>query len=183
MNRVILSIIILLVIGVCVVVEIQSLPCDHKNTHTDTVAATCSSTGSSTVVCDDCGEVLSTRTVAKNDKHMIGTGNGKCSLCGAEKCSKTGGNHTFKVYRSEAGTCKKIGLEWKKCSGCGYDKVSETVYGKHTYEDGVCTLCGDLDKDYVPKTGDNSVVIMASMFVVAMVSALGYVYLKKASPC
>lgn len=181
MNRVILSIIILLVIGVCVVVEIQNLPCDHVNTHTDTVEANCSTAGISTVICDDCGEVLSSRTLSKNNKHTIVAG--RCALCGEEKCEKTGGNHTFKVYRKDDGTCKQVGYEWKRCSGCGYDKIAETTLGKHTYVDGVCSLCGDIDKDYVPKTGDNSIVIIAGMFVVAMVSALSYVYLKKARPC
>ena len=181
MNRVILSIIILVTIGFCVMFEIQSLPCDHAKTHTDTVASTCVKGGTSSVICDDCGEVLSTRTLAKNDKHTIVAG--RCSLCGAEKCEKTGGNHTFKVYRSTPGTCKERGYEWKRCSGCGYDKVAETVFAEHTYVEGVCTLCGDLDKDYVPKTGDNSVVVMASMFVVAMVTALGYVYVKKETSC
>ena len=181
MNRVILSIIILLTIGVCIMFEIQSLPCEHENTHTETVASTCVKGGTSTVICDDCGEEVSSRSLAKTDKHTIVAG--RCSLCGAEKCEKTGGNHTFKTYKTKLGTCLERGFEWKKCSGCGYDKVAETVFADHTYEEGVCTLCGDIDKDYVPKTGDNSVIIMASMVIVAMVSALSYVYLKKATPC
>jgi LPXTG-motif cell wall-anchored protein len=181
MNRVILVVIYILVVALCLTFEIMGSPCKHENTHTDTVASNCTKGGTSTVICDDCGEILSTRTLAKNDKHTIVAG--RCSLCGAEKCEKTGGNHTFKVYRSTPGTCKDRGYEWKKCSGCGYDKVAETVFGDHTYVDGVCSLCGDVDQDYVPKTGDNSVVIMAGMFVVAMVSALGYVYVKKETSC
>lgn len=176
MNRVVLVIVFVLVISLCLVYE-MNLPCKHKETRTETVAATCVKTGTIKVICKDCDEVVSTKTLPKSDKHVIVAG--RCGVCGAEKCSKTNGNHTFKVYRSEPGTCLKRGIEWKRCSGCGYDKVAETVFAAHTYEEGVCTLCGDIDKDYVPKTGDNSVVIIAGMVVVAMVSALGYVYVKK----
>ena len=129
MNRVILVVIYILVVALCLTFEIMGSPCKHENTHTDTVASNCTKGGTSTVICDDCGEILSTRTLAKNDKHTIVAG--RCSLCGAEKCEKTGGNHTFKVYRSTPGTCKDRGYEWKKCSGCGYDKVAETVFGDH----------------------------------------------------
>ena len=54
--------------------------CTHKNTTTTTVKATCTKTGSKTVVCDDCGKTVSTKTIKKLDHTYV---EGICS-CGAE---------------------------------------------------------------------------------------------------
>ncbi len=45
---------------------VESVPevCTHANTTTTTVDATCTSAGSVTVTCDDCGEVISTEEIA-----------------------------------------------------------------------------------------------------------------------
>ena len=53
--------------------------CEHTNTTTTTVDATCTEAGSITVTCDDCGETVSTETV-----EALGhtTENGTCENCG-----------------------------------------------------------------------------------------------------
>ena len=53
--------------------------CEHTNTTTTTVDATCTAAGSKTVTCDDCGETVSTEEIA-----ALGhtTENGVCDNCG-----------------------------------------------------------------------------------------------------
>ena len=53
--------------------------CEHTNTTTTTVDATCTAAGSKTVTCDDCGETVSTEEIA-----ALGhtTENGVCGNCG-----------------------------------------------------------------------------------------------------
>ena len=54
-------------------------PCEHTNTTTNTVAATCTEAGTTTVTCNDCDEVISTENV-----EALGhtTDNGECDRCG-----------------------------------------------------------------------------------------------------
>ena len=54
--------------------------CSHTNTTTTTVDATCTTPGSTTVTCDDCGQTLSTTTIPVIDHNYV---DGTCSVCGA----------------------------------------------------------------------------------------------------
>ena len=56
-------------------------PCEHTNTTTTTVNATCTKAGSTTETCDDCGKTVSTEEIA-----ALGhtTENGTCGNCGEE---------------------------------------------------------------------------------------------------
>ena len=55
--------------------------CEHTNTTTTTVDATCTEAGSTTVTCDDCGETVSTEEI-----EALGhtTDNGTCERCGQQ---------------------------------------------------------------------------------------------------
>lgn len=53
-------------------------PCEHTNTTTTTVDATCTEAGSTTVTCDDCGKTVSTETI---DALGHTTDNGVCDNC------------------------------------------------------------------------------------------------------
>lgn len=73
--------------------------CEHKNTHKTEVAPTCGADGSSTLLCDDCGAVLSVTALTDRPEHKFGerektyhdpeTGNtvytSVCSVCGETK--------------------------------------------------------------------------------------------------
>ena len=65
--------------------DITSFPteeeCTHKNTTTNTVDATCTAAGSKTVVCDDCGETVSTTPIDMLDHTYV---EGVCGSCGAK---------------------------------------------------------------------------------------------------
>ena len=57
----------------------ETAACEHTNTTTTTVDATCTEDGSVTVTCDDCGETVSTETIdALGHSYVDGT----CSACG-----------------------------------------------------------------------------------------------------
>ena len=61
--------------------------CAHENTTTNTVDATCAVAGTKTVVCDDCGETVSTETLEATGEHTYV--NGVCSVC-QYKCTHAG---------------------------------------------------------------------------------------------
>ena len=56
-------------------------PCEHTNTTTTTVDATCTEAGSTTVTCDDCGTTVSTETIPATGHTFV---DGVCD-CGATK--------------------------------------------------------------------------------------------------
>ena len=58
----------------------QAYSCSHADTSTETVDATCTATGSTTVTCNECGEVISS-TVSPALSHSYT--DGVCTLCGA----------------------------------------------------------------------------------------------------
>ncbi len=54
--------------------------CEHTNTTTNTVDATCVEAGSVTVTCDNCGETISAETIAATGNHTYE--DGECTVCG-----------------------------------------------------------------------------------------------------
>ncbi len=60
---------------------VEAEACAHANTTTNTVDATCTEAGSTTVVCDDCDETLSTEEIAALGHNYV---DNICSVCGAE---------------------------------------------------------------------------------------------------
>ena len=63
---------------VTVYYEAASTSCEHTNTTTTTVDATCGKEGSITVTCDDCGETVSTEVIAALEHNYV---NGVCQNC------------------------------------------------------------------------------------------------------
>lgn len=69
--------------------------CEHPNTTTTTVAATCTEAGSTTVTCDDCGKTVSTEEIAALEHNFV---DGKCNREGCDATVSTGGeNEKFEV--------------------------------------------------------------------------------------
>ena len=65
------------------VVAGETVICQHENTTTTTVDATCTEDGSTTVTCDDCGATVST-TVIEAPGHGDENDDGICDTCQAE---------------------------------------------------------------------------------------------------
>ncbi len=119
------------------------LACTHSNTTSSTVAATCTTDGSVTVTCSDCGETISTETIAATG-HInttsstvaatcttAGSVTVTCSDCGetisTETIAATGHSYTYTSgNKTHTGTC----------SGCG-----NTVSASHSYVNKAC-VCG-----------------------------------------
>ena len=90
---------------VCVV---HVVPCDHENTTTVTVDASCTADGVTTVTCDDCGAVLSETVIP--------------------------GGHSYDAVVTEP-TCTEPGFTTYTCTVCGEKKISdETAALGHSYE-------------------------------------------------
>lgn len=97
--------------------------CDHDHTTCTETPATCTEDGSVTVICDDCGEVLSTET-------LPATG------------------HSTVVKNAKDATCTEPGYTGDKvCTVCGETvKTGEVIPAAgHSYKDGKCTVCGAAD--------------------------------------
>ena len=100
--------------------------CEHTNTTTTTVEATCTEAGSTTVTCDDCGETISTEVIPATGEHTyVG---GTCSVCGdkdpnaggeePEECEYT---YTFesKLFAAN-GTTTLNNVSWTLAGDGGY---------------------------------------------------------------
>ena len=74
-------------------------PCEHTNTTTTTVDATCTEAGSTTVTCDDCDKIVSTEEIAALGHHYE---NGECTNCHEKEATgdvaATKTTYTFSDY-------------------------------------------------------------------------------------
>ncbi len=109
--------------------------CDHDHTTRTETPATCTEDGSVTVICNDCGEVLSTET-------LPATG------------------HTTVVKNAKDATCTEPGYTGDEvCTACGETiRTGEVIPAAgHSYKDGKCTVCGAADPNANSggNTGDN----------------------------
>ena len=95
-------------------------PCEHANTTTATVDATCTTAGSTTVTCKDCGETVSTTPIV---------------ALGHETVEKV----------TQAATCTAAGSKTITCSRCDYEKTEEIAALGHNYVGGVCSNCGETE--------------------------------------
>ncbi len=97
--------------------------CEHTNTTTTTVDATCTKAGSTTVTCDDCSKIVSTAEIAAT-------------------------GHSYGEWvETTAPTCTEKGEQSKTCSACG-DVQTETILATgHNFADGTCTGCGESEAD------------------------------------
>ena len=106
--------------------------CEHTNTTTSIEGATCTAAGSTTVTCDDCGEVVSTTTIPA-----------------------TGHQNTTET--TVDATCTDAGSITVICDDCGAT-VSTTEISAlgHSYSDGVCSICGTTSGSTEPDSGSTS---------------------------
>lgn len=104
------------------ILEDNDTTCQHTNTTTTTVEPGCTTAGSVTVTCDDCGEQIS-----KTETQATG--------------------HTAVVDAGKEPTCVDSGLtEGSHCSVCDeVIKAQEEIpaTGEHNYVSGYCTVCGE----------------------------------------
>ena len=136
---------------------VVSCTCEHEVTSSVTVMASCIKEGSITVTCDDCGEVVSTEVLPKNDEHVFY--NGKCLLCQAEEVIPC--EHDYQVVKEEKATCLFPAYVWYECSLCGAEKSGEEGVADpdaHEFVNGVC-LCGAEE----PKACEHDFVIVREL--------------------
>ena len=96
--------------------------CEHTNTTTETVDATCTEAGLITVTCNACDKVISEETIPA-----------------------TGHLNTTETTTTEA-TCTEAGLITETCDDCGATVSTKTVAALgHNYVDGTCSRCDEED--------------------------------------
>ena len=134
-----------------------------------TKTATCKEAGVKTYTCTVCG-TTKTETIAKLTTHSYDNGQVTkaatckedgiktftCTVCGATKtegiAKLTSHNYDNGTVTKEA-TCKEDGVKTYTCTICGDTKAESIAkLTTHSYSDGVCTVCGDSDSNYVPPT-------------------------------
>ena len=68
--------------------------CEHANTITNTMDATCTEAGSIVVTCDDCGETISTEEIPAAGHNYV---DGTCSVCGEQEPSSDSTEVSFNL--------------------------------------------------------------------------------------
>ena len=136
--------------------------------------------------------------------------NGQCSKCGYKEdpncehdwdrvtglCKKCGKKCLHPTTQTTYADCEGNGYVTEMCVVCKKVISLRPVSGKHEFKDGVCIWCGAKDPNYVPvaktyyadldqvpKTGDNTVVIMTAVTGIAALAAAVYVVDKKRKAC
>ena len=125
-------------------------------THENTVPATCGEAGRTETICDNCGEVVSTKEIPATGAHTWD--NGKvtteptettpgvrtftCAVCGQTRTETipATGVHDYQFTRNVAPTCTADGYDLYTCSGCGATEKrnSKPALG-HKWDSGTVT--------------------------------------------
>ena len=131
-------------------------------THTDygtterTVPATCGEAGRVDTICDNCGEVVSTRELPPTGAHVWGNGvvttaptettpgvrTYTCTVCGdiREETIPATGAHDYQFTKTVAPTCTDGGYDLYTCSGCGAtERRNLTDAAGHKWDGGTVT--------------------------------------------
>ena len=125
-------------------------------THENTVPATCGEAGRTETICDNCGEVVSTKEIPATGAHTWD--NGKvtteptettpgvrtftCAVCGQTRTETipATGVHDYQFTKNVAPTCTTGGYDLYTCSGCGATEKrnSKPALG-HKWDSGTVT--------------------------------------------
>ena len=131
-------------------------------THTDygtterTVPATCGEAGRVDTICDNCGEVISTRELPPTGAHVWDSGvvttaptettpgvrTRTCTVCGdiREETIPATGAHDYRFTETIAPTCTDGGYDLYTCSGCGAtERRNLTDAAGHKWDNGTVT--------------------------------------------
>ena len=163
-----------------------SSECEHEKTHTETVAATCTTAGSEKTVCDDCGETIKTETIDalghKWDEGKVvaatcaagGYTLKTCTVCGAQQQTDLTEAlpHAWKDTTTVAPTCTTEGYTLQTCEACGATRDTNIVAAKgHEWENKEeaatcgtagrtyqeCSVCHDIrNVAVIPATGNHT---------------------------
>ncbi len=130
--------------------------------HTDygtterTVPATCGEAGRVDTICDNCGEVVSTRELPPTGAHVWGNGvvttaptettpgvrTRTCTVCGdiREETIPATGAHDYRFTKTVDPTCTDGGYDLYTCSGCGAtERRNLTDAAGHKWDGGTVT--------------------------------------------
>lgn len=151
--------------------SIITIPAGHKYVRETYLEPTCKNQGLVVIACTVCGDVQNVYYASKvacvaadelaNVKAATCTedgytGDSVCKWCGkvlkAGEVVKAAG-HTPEEVAAVAATCTETGLTaGSKCSVCGEVLTAQEVVPAlgHKFENGVCTVCGEKDPNYVP---------------------------------
>ncbi len=125
-------------------------------THENTVPATCGEAGRTETICDNCGEVVSTKEIPATGAHTWDNGTVTteptettpgvrtftCAVCGQTRTETipATGKHDYQFTKNVAPTCTADGYDLYTCSGCGATEKrnSKPALG-HKWDSGTVT--------------------------------------------
>ena len=125
-------------------------------THENTVPATCGEAGHVDTICDNCGEIVSTKEIPATGAHTWGNGTVTteptettpgvrtftCAVCHATRTETipATGEHNYQFTKNVAPTCTTDGYDLYTCSGCGATEKrnSKPALG-HKWDSGTVT--------------------------------------------
>ena len=122
----------------------------------NTVPATCGEAGRTETICDNCGEVISTKEIPATGAHTWDNGTVTteptettpgvrtftCAVCGATRTETipATGAHDYRFTKNVAPTCTADGYDLYTCSGCGAtEKRNPKPALGHKWDNGTVT--------------------------------------------
>jgi len=141
-------------------------PTHYWDAGVETTAPTCKEAGIKTFTCTVCGDSY-TEEIAKLATHSYDAGvetkaptckeagikTFTCTVCGdsyTEEIAKLATHSYDAGVETTAPTCKEAGVKTFTCTVCGDSYTEEIAKStQHTFADGICTVCGESDPDYV----------------------------------
>ena len=146
----------------CGATDVENIPTLHAQgdcfERTGGVSANCYNDGRDILKCTICGysKYVVTKAYHSDDSYLVYISNGdnnhyaQCTVC--EETLEPVAHDFFTVYSN---SCTEAGTADQVCRDCGHTVVGEAVEAHgHHWRDGVCTVCGEKDPDYVEPTPD-----------------------------
>lgn len=138
----------------------------HTHDYKETVKeATCTEDGVKTFTCK-CGDSYTERIPAKGHSYTETVQDSTCDKEGTRTYTCTCGDsytevipvkgHSYNAVVT-APTCTSEGYTTYTCAVCGDSYTADKqVMSAHSYKDGICTVCGAADPDYVPEVHEHA---------------------------
>ena len=149
---------------------VQVIRCVHSYQATVT-EPTCTESGYTTYVCSECGDTYTDNVTEPNGhtEHIErveptcttdGLETKTCAVCGIALSDTVlpALGHEIESYGAKAPSCTEIGWDaYETCTRCDYTTYAELPATGHSYADGVCTVCGELECIYGDVNGDGKI--------------------------
>ena len=134
----------------------EVIPSTGHSYSASTTEATCTEMGETVYTCDTCGDTYS----EKSDATGHSFADGACTVCGeADPEYVAPHEHAYAEEATTAAACAAEGVKTFTCE-CGEAYTEAIDALGHSYADGLCTVCGAADPEYVVEEEETAAVMI-----------------------